>query len=83
MSIAVQHYGLYAARLHCLWDSSRQEHWIGLPIPPPGGLPEPGIEPAAPPASFVSQADSLLLSHPGSPILGSPILDYQKELPET
>ena len=23
---------------------SRQEHWSGLPFPPPGDLPEPGIE---------------------------------------
>ena len=24
---------------------SRQEHWSGLPCPPPGGLPDPGMEP--------------------------------------
>ena len=24
---------------------SRQEHWSGLPCPPPGDLPEPGIKP--------------------------------------
>ena len=24
---------------------SRQEYWSGLPFPPPGGLPDPGIEP--------------------------------------
>ena len=24
---------------------SRQEHWSGLPFPPPGDLPNPGIEP--------------------------------------
>ena len=24
---------------------SRQEHWIGLPFPPPGDLPDPGIQP--------------------------------------
>ena len=23
----------------------RQEHWSGLPCPPPGALPDPGIEP--------------------------------------
>ena len=23
---------------------SRQEHWSGLPCPPPGGLPDPGVE---------------------------------------
>ena len=27
---------------------SRQEHWSGLPCPPPGDLPNPGIEPASP-----------------------------------
>ena len=27
---------------------SRQEHGSGLPCPPPGGLPNPGIEPAPP-----------------------------------
>ena len=27
---------------------SRQEHWSGLPCPPPGDLPDPGIEPVSP-----------------------------------
>ena len=26
----------------------RQEYWSGLPLPPPGDLPDPGIEPEAP-----------------------------------
>ena len=26
---------------------SRQEYWSGLPCPPPGDLPDPGIEPAS------------------------------------
>ena len=26
------------------WDFSRQEYWSGLPFPPPGDLPDPGIE---------------------------------------
>ena len=26
---------------------SRQEYWSGLPSPPPGNLPDPGIEPAS------------------------------------
>ena len=45
---------------------SRQEYWSGLPFPPPGDRPHPGIEPAAL-ASLALQADSLLLSHRGSP----------------
>ena len=28
---------------------SRQEYWNGLPCPPPGDLPEPGIKPVSPP----------------------------------
>ena len=27
---------------------SRQEYWSGLQSPPPGDLPDPGIEPASP-----------------------------------
>ena len=27
---------------------SRQEYWSGLPDPPPGDLPDPGIEPESP-----------------------------------
>ena len=36
---------------------SRQEYWSGLPCPPPGDLPDPGIEPMTPvaPASFTSE----------------------------
>ena len=26
---------------------SRQEHWCGLPYPPPGALPDPGVESAS------------------------------------
>ena len=26
----------------------RQEYWSGLPFPPPGDLPDPGIKPVAP-----------------------------------
>ena len=29
---------------------SRQEYWSGLPFPPPGNLPDPGIEPTSPEA---------------------------------
>jgi len=33
---------------------SRQEYWSGLTFPPPGDLPNPGIEPVSP----VFQGDS-------------------------
>ena len=42
---------------------SRQGYWSGLPCFPPGILPNPGIKPAAP----ALQAESLPLSHQGSP----------------
>ena len=41
---------------------SRQEYWSGMPFPPPGDLPDPGIEPVSPGAPAL-QANSLLLSH--------------------
>ena len=43
----------------------RQEYWSELPFPPPGDLPDPGIEPASP-MSPVLQVDSLPLSHQGN-----------------
>ena len=42
---------------------SRQKYWTGLPFPPPGDLPDPGIEPRSP----VLQADSLPTEPPGNP----------------
>ena len=48
---------------------SRQEYWSGLPFPPPGNLPYPGIELTESPTSSAWQVNSLLLSHPGSPSL--------------
>ena len=42
---------------------SRQEYWSGLPFPPPGDLPNPGIEPGPP----TLQADSLLSEPLGKP----------------
>ena len=40
---------------------SRQEYWSGLPCPPPGDLPHPGIEPWSQPL----QVNSLLSEPPG------------------
>ena len=42
---------------------SRQEYWSGLPCPPPGDLPIPGIEPGFP----ALQEDSLLSELTGKP----------------
>ena len=48
---------------------SRQEFWGGLPFPPLGDLPDPGIEPASPVFPAL-QAGSLPLSQRESPCLG-------------
>ena len=45
---------------------SRHECWSGLPCPPPGDLPHPGIEPGSPVAT-VLLPDSLQPSHLGNP----------------
>ena len=47
---------------------SRQGYWSGLPFPPPGDLPNPGIKPTSPAAPAL-QKDSLPLSHWGGPKL--------------
>ena len=44
-------------------EFSRQEYWSGLPYPPPGDPPNPGIEPRSP----ALQADSLPSKPPGKP----------------
>ena len=45
-----------ATRLLYSCGFSRQEYWSGLPCPPPGGLPNPGIEPGSPTGFFTLQA---------------------------
>ena len=50
---------------------TRQEYWNGLPCPPPGGLPHPGIEPTS--LGFVHwQVGSLPLAPPGKLIYTYP-----------
>ena len=53
--------GLQPTRLRCPWGFSKQEYWSGLP--PPGDLPNPGIEPRSP----ALRADSLPAEPPGKP----------------
>ena len=43
-------------------EFSRQESWSGLPLPPPGDLPDPGIKPRSP----ALQADALPSEPAGS-----------------
>ena len=55
---------------------SRQEYWSGLLCPPPGDLPNPGMEPPSP-VSPALQADALPLNHQGSPHWGVCLLNRQ------
>ena len=64
-SNSLQPHGRQPIRPLCLWGSL-QEYWSGSPCSPPGDLPDTGTEPPSP-ASPALQADSLPLSHWGSP----------------
>ena len=55
---------------------SRQEYWSELPCPPPGDLSDPGVEPTSP-VSPALQADSLPLSHHGSPSIPISLSIYE------
>ena len=57
MSEALRPHGLQAARHLCPWGFSRQEYSSGLTCPPPGNLPNPGIELKTP----TLQADAFLI----------------------
>ena len=63
MSDSLRPHGLYPTSLLCSRGFSRQEHWSGLPCPPPGHLPNSGIEPR----SLTLQVDSLPSEPPGKP----------------
>ena len=71
MSNSLRSHGQQSAKLLCPWTFSRQEYWSGLPFPPPGYLPNPGIEPTSA-ASPVLQVDSLPAEpsgkHPTTPL---------------
>ena len=63
VSDSLQPHGLQPTRLLCPWVFSRQEYWSGLPCPPPGDLPNPGIKPRSP----ALKADSSPSESPGKP----------------
>ena len=67
------------ARLLCPWGSSRQEYWSRLPCPPPGDLPNPGMEPRSP----ALQVDSLPSEPPGIFSCFSPLTLHLKLVTET
>ena len=48
VSNSLRPHRLESARFLWPWGFSRQEYWSGLPCPPPGDLPNPGIKPRSP-----------------------------------
>ena len=64
MSDSLRPHGLQPTWLLCPQGFSRQEYWSGWSFPPPGDLPNPGIEPV----SSALQANSLLSEAPGKPL---------------
>ena len=56
MSDSLQPLWTVAHQIPLSMGFARQEYWSGLPLPSPGGLPNPGTEPRFP----ALQADSLL-----------------------
>ena len=52
-----------AARQAPLFMGFSRQYWSGLPLPSPGNLPNPGIEPGSP----ALQADTLSSEPPGKP----------------
>ena len=53
--------GTVACQAPLIMGFSRQEYWSGLPCPPAGDLPNPGIKPISP----ALQVDYLSLAPPG------------------
>ena len=54
---------IVACQTPLFMEFSRQEYWSGLPLPSPGGLPDPGIKPRSPEL----EADTLTSEPPGKP----------------
>ena len=78
-----------ALQAHLSEEVSRQEHWSGLPCPPPGDRPNPGIEsgllhwqagslPLVPVGKFLKQGWSLLLNHTTHEPFCSPAFALQR-----
>ena len=56
--------GIAACQAPLSMEFSRQKYWSGLPCPPPGDLPNPGVKPRSP----TMQADSLPSEPAGKPM---------------
>ena len=71
--------GTVARQAPLFMGFSRQASWSGLPFPPAGGLPDPGIEPGSP-AVHCRQIDSLPTEPPGKHMKHTPSLRTRVQL---
>jgi len=67
----LQPHGLHPAGLLCPWDFPGKNAGMGLPFPPPGNLPNPGIESVSP-----ALASRFFTTEPP----GKPKIGYQREI---
>ena len=79
VSSSWQPHGLQPTRPPLSMGFSRQEYWSGLPCPPPGDLPNPGIKPKSPALAgrfFTTEP-------PGKPLLFLSILKTSLDFPDS
>ena len=68
MSDPLQPHGMYSLSGSSVHGISRQEYWSGLPFPPPGDLPDPGMELESP-ATLALVGALFTTEPPGKPKL--------------
>ena len=60
----------------------RQEYWSGLPFPPPGDLPDAGIEPASPALHTDSLSNGPLGKSPNIEVTAKASLEVKRRFGE-
>ena len=68
VSDSLQPHGLQPARLLCPWDCPGKNTGVIMPFPPPGDLPNPGIEPESL-ASHALAGGFFTAEPPGKPVI--------------
>ena len=61
--------GLELVGLLCPWEFLSKKYWSGWPFPPPGHLPDPGMEPQSPASSALAACFTTV--PPGKPCPGT------------
>ena len=75
MSNSLWPHGLQPTKLHCFQEVSKQGYWSGLPFPPLGDLPNPGIKPTSPADSALA-GRFLTTELPGKPKFRAAVLKW-------